>query len=928
MNIWHDFPGPNAAYVIELYERYVQNPQAVDPQTRAFFEQWQPAAMEAPPAILTAGESLLQGEAATQKIVGAANLAEAIRRFGHLAARIDPLDSPRPGDPSLDPVAHDITEQDLVELPSSVVGAPIAASTSNALKAIQVLRKIYCSSIGYDYDHIGIPEEREWLRHIAESGRLRPPQDPINPQAILQRLTQVECFEQFLQRTFPGKTRFSIEGLDTMLLILDEVIGEAAEADCRAILIGMAHRGRLNILTHILNKPYAQILAEFKDPVKRSNLAASDNLGWTGDVKYHMGARRALRNGKVVDLVVSMASNPSHLEYVNPVVEGMARAADTLTDRPGPPRLDSAESFPILIHGDASFVAQGVVAETLNLAQLPGYSTDGTIHIIANNQLGFTTPAEEGRSTLYASDLAKGFKIPIVHVNADDPEACIEVARLAYAYRRRFGKDFLIDLVGYRRYGHNEGDEPEFTQPKMYQLIEQHPPVRQLWGEQLVARGSIDPQKPAELVQQCMAELQQVLDSLHPEEDLEELHLEAPPPGAARRVKTAIPVQRLRDLNKTLYQFPKEFKLHPRLERIINRRRTMLDNPEERVIDWGAAESLAFASILENGISIRITGQDVERGTFSHRHGVLHDVETGQTLVPLQALPQAKVAFEIHNSPLSENAALGFEYGYNVQAPSRLVIWEAQYGDFINGAQVIVDQFITTARAKWEQTPSLVLLLPHGYEGQGPEHSSARLEYFLRSAAETNMRIANCTTAAQYFHLLRRQAALLEVDPLPLVVLTPKSLLRHPQAASSLRELSEGGWQPVIDDSEARTQADKVERLILCSGKVYIDLVTHAQHPDNPAIAIARVEQLYPLPTTAIQHTLEGYPHLKEIVWLQEEPQNMGAWEFMESPLLEILQGRWPLRYIGRPRRASPAEGSQAWHQSNQAAIVEKAYEM
>ncbi|MSP14895.1 MAG: 2-oxoglutarate dehydrogenase E1 component, partial [Chloroflexi bacterium] len=477
MNIWHDFPGPNAAYVIELYERYLSNPQAMDPQTRAFFEQWQPPEVGDLAATFTASDGTPREWEATQKIVGAANLAESIRRFGHKAAQIDPLGSPRPGDPSLDPAAHDLTEQDLAQLPSSVAGAPIASSCSNALEAIQALRRIYCSSIGYDYDHIGIPEEREWLRHVAESGSLRPPQDPINPLAILQRLTQVESFEQFLQRTFPGKTRFSIEGLDTMVLILDEVIGEAAEADCRAILIGMAHRGRLNVLTHILNKPYAQILAEFRDPVKRSNLAASDNLGWTGDVKYHMGARRALKNGQVVDLVVSMASNPSHLEYVNPVVEGMARAADTLTDRPGPPRLDSAESFPILIHGDASFVAQGVVAETLNLMLLPGYRTDGTIHIIANNQLGFTTGAEEGRSTLYASDLAKGFKIPIVHVNADDPEACIEVARLAYAYRSRFKKDFLIDLVGFRRYGHNEGDEPGFTQPKMYQIIENHPSV-------------------------------------------------------------------------------------------------------------------------------------------------------------------------------------------------------------------------------------------------------------------------------------------------------------------------------------------------------------------------------------------------------------------------------------------------------------------
>ncbi len=918
MDLWREFHGPNAGFVLELYDRYRQNPESVDAATRAFFAQWTPPGEGRPAA----------AQAASEAIVGAVNLAQAIRAYGHLAARLDPLGTLPPGDPALDPVTHGVTVEDLHRLPASLVGGPVAERAANALEAIQALRAVYCGTTGYGYGHIHDPAEREWLRQAAESGRFRPPRDPISHSALLVRLTQVECFERFLQRSFPGKIRFSLEGLDMLVPLLDEVIGEAAEAGTPHILIGMAHRGRLNVLAHVLNKPYAQILAEFKDPARGRNFTIRDDLSWTGDVKYHLGARRALDGGAPVSVMISMPPNPSHVEYVNPVVEGMARAAGTRVEGPGPPCFDPTVSLPILIHGDAAFPGQGVVAETLNLSRLAGYHAGGTVHIIVNNQVGYTTDPVEGRSTLYASDLAKGFEIPIVHVNADDPEACIEAARLAFAYRATFQKDFLVDLVGYRRYGHNEGDEPSFTQPFMYERIEQHPTTRELWANTLLQRGLIRPEWPRKLVEDHMQSLQRVLDSLQPERDVDEPLPAPPPPGAARRVRTAVPVARLRDLHEALLRVPVGFALNPKLERAMRRRRHALEQLDEQSIDWATAEELSIASILEDGIAIRLTGEDTARGTFGQRHAVLHDVKTGQTFTPLQTLPQANAAFEAVNSPLTENAALGFEYGYNVQEPGRLVIWEAQYGDFANAAQVMIDEFLVSARAKWAQRPSLVLLLPHGLEGQGPDHSSARPERLLQSAAETNLRLANCTTAGQYFHLLRRQAALLATDPLPLVVLTPKSLLRHPGTRSSLRELAEGHWQPVLDDPRARQQPRPVHRLILCSGKVFMDLVTDPRRDASPAVAIARVEQLYPFPADELEAILDAYPGLEEVAWLQEEPENMGAWTFLQPRLDKVIKRRWPLRYIGRPPNSSPAEGSAAWHAASQEALVEHAYNL
>jgi 2-oxoglutarate dehydrogenase E1 component len=559
--------------------------------------------------------------------------------------------------------------------------------------------------------------------------------------------------------------------------------------------------------------------------------------------------------------------------------------------------------------------------------QLAGYSTGGTVHIIANNQIGFTTDSDDSYSTLYACGLARGFKMPIFHVNNDDPEACIAAVRLAFGYRMKFHRDVIIDLVGYRRYGHNEGDEPTFTQPVLYSKVAEHPTTRELWARTLEARGVIQAGQAQSLVSQRMDSLQQKFDALDPHENLIEPTPEIAPPGTAAQTRTTVSIQRLSALNEALLRVPEGFAVNRKLERMRERRRQLFVTPTERTLDWATAEELALASILEDGTPIRFTGEDVGRGTFSHRHAVLHDANDGRIFVPLQALPAAKASFEIRNSPLSECAAIGFEYGYNIQAPERLVMWEAQYGDFINGAQLMLDEFVLSARAKWGQEPSLVMLLPHGYEGQGPDHASARPERFLQLAADINMRVANCTTAAQYFHLLRRQAALLEKDPLPLVVLTPKSLLRHPFVASAPRELAHGRWMKVIDDVDAEQKAPEVRRLIFCSGKVAVDLLTSPLRAGAPGVAICRIEQLYPLPVSEMLAAIETYPNLEEVLWVQEEPENMGAWEFVRQPL-EGLVGARRFAVIARPRSSSPSEGSAARHAQNQARLIGQAFEL
>jgi 2-oxoglutarate dehydrogenase E1 component len=602
----------------------------------------------------------------------------------------------------------------------------------------------------------------------------------------------------------------------------------------------------------------------------------------------------------------------------------MARAANTSVEKPGSPRYFHNASLPILIHGDASFVGQGIVEETLNMSRLPGYTVSGTVHIIANNQLGFTAIDPELRSSLHASDLAVGFEMPVIHVNADDPYACIEAARIAFSYRQKFNKDFVINLIGYRRHGHNEGDEPHFTQPVMYREIDRHPSVRQLWASRLEAQKVIEPGQADKLLQGFMNQLQQESEKLDAEKSLFEPVPAAPPRGAAQKVKTAVPLKRIKELNQSLMQFPNGFQLNSKLVKAVERRQSMFNKSADKV-DWATAENIAFASILQDGIAIRLTGQDSARGTFSQRHAVFYDAQTNKAFVPLQALPQAQASFEVLNSPLSEAGAIGFEIGYNIQSPNRLDVWEAQYGDFVNNAQGVIDEFLVSGRAKWGLTPSLVLLLPHGNEGMGPDHSSGRIERFLALAAEINMRIAYPSTAAQYFHLLRRQALLLKNDPLPLIVFTHKGLLRHQLVASPVAELAEGTWQPVMDDAEVQ-DPKSVTSLILCSGRIYVDLISSQLRKETSNVGIARLEQLYHFPKEALESLLERYSNLERLIWVQEEPSNMGAWNYLRPRLRQLTEEHYLLHYVGRPESSSPAEGSSTAYRANQQALIEQAF--
>ncbi|MDR0787162.1 MAG: 2-oxoglutarate dehydrogenase E1 component [Gemmatimonadota bacterium] len=922
MSDLRSFHGPNAGYVLDQFERFQRDPQSVDAGWRSFFQEFNdtPDAVN-PPVAAPASESAVPNE----KAIAAHRLAQVIRSRGHTASRLDPLGSDPEADPSLSPEYFQLTEADLARLPSSVVRTTghVAGRTRTALEAIQLLREIYSGTIGYEFGHVINQEERRWLRDHIESRESVQPMSPAEKKAALDRLSQVDGFEKYLHKTYFGQKRFSIEGTDALVPIIDEIIRSAAKEGTRTVFVGMAHRGRLNVLTHVLGKPYGLILGAFQGAAKKGSgsLAPDD---FTGDVKYHMGWD-GVHEGTVPEVRVLLAPNPSHLEFVNPVVMGMSRAVQDDTSVPGgqPPRNERL-SLPILVHGDAAFPGQGVVAETLNFSGLEGYRVGGTIHIIANNQVGFTTNPSNSRSTRYASDLAKGFEIPIIHVNADDLEACYQAARIATAYREQFGKDFLIDLVGYRRWGHNEGDEPLFTQPLMYEVIRTHPTAREVWGQKLVAEGVVTEAEVEASLQRVFDHLDEVRAGLNSEEKAS-----ASPAEESSRdsgiapVQTSVSAETLREYNDLLLRWPAEFVVNQRLGKQLERRAEALG--PEGGIDWGHAETLAFASLLSEGVPVRLTGQDVERGTFSHRHQVLIDSRTGEKMSPLQLLPTSHASFEIHNSPLTEMGVVGFEYGYTVMDPSVLVLWEAQFGDFANGAQVIIDQFISAAEVKWHQTSGLVLLLPHGYEGQGPEHSSARLERYLQLAAQGNLRVANCTTSAQYYHLLRRQAMTLGRTARPLVVMSPKSLLRHPMAASKLEDLAEGRFQPVIGDRDVAGREGEITRLVLCTGKVYVDLMAGDARQLN--VAVARVEELYPFPADELRAEIESYPALREIVWVQEEPKNMGAWTFMAPRLQELVDSRLTVRYEGRPFRASPAEGYSDKHTAEQGRIVRAAWE-
>ncbi|RBW70683.1 2-oxoglutarate dehydrogenase E1 component [Bacillus taeanensis] len=927
-NPWQRFHGPNLGYMMEQYERYKLDSDSVASELKELFQVWgSPEAEVQAGEETTASQSLLSYSEVMEKAVKAAKLLENIRAYGHLTAAVNPLESNQVENTFLNLGEYELTESDLEAIPSKVMWSDSPDDIQTGLQAAGRLQELYTNSLAYEFNHIPHKEERKWLNQAVESGAFSQPLSKEKKVKLLKRLTEVESFEQFLHRTFVGQKRFSIEGVDALVPMLDATIAEGVQHGARHVMVGMAHRGRLSVLAHVLEKPYSKIFSEFQH--KPNKESAAENYGWTGDVKYHLGADKTFEEAGEVQAHITLANNPSHLEFVDPVVLGYTRAAQEDRGKAGYPKQDVTKSFGIIIHGDAAFPGEGIVAETLNLSQLNGYKTGGTLHIIANNQVGFTTNSYDSRSTKYASDLAKGYEIPIVHVNADDPEACLAAVKLAYEYRKRFNKDFLIDLVGYRRFGHNEMDDPAVTQPKIYSQIRNHPTVGKLYGQKLQLEKIITAAEIEKLQHDLEDKLKLEYETAsRADQESEEIEVMIP-----KRIASGIPstptgvsFEKLREINSNLLKWPEGFNVYPKLSRILKRREGAFE--ENGKVDWAQAEALAFASILSEGTPIRLTGQDSERGTFAQRHLVLHDTNTDEIFSPLHALPQAKASFAIHNSPLSEGSVVGFEYGYNVFSPETLVLWEAQYGDFANTAQVIFDQFISAGRAKWGQKSGLVMLLPHGYEGQGPEHSSGRIERYLQLAAENNWTVANVTSAAQYFHILRRQSAVLGKEEVrPLVLMTPKSLLRNTLTSSPHTALSDDRFEVVLEQQGLGKEQDKVERLVLASGKMAIDLAAEIELNKEKAdwLHIIRVEQLYPFPKYNIEAILQRYNNLKEVVWVQEEPKNMGAWNYIEAKLRDTAPNHVTVSYIGRPERSSPAGGNPTVHKKEQELILHKA---
>jgi len=848
-------------------------------------------------------------------------LIRAYRVRGHLQADVNPLGYDWKYHGELDPSNYGLTIWDLDR--EFVTGGLGNEDVLPLRQILDILRVTYTGQLGIEFMHISDPDEKIWLQNRIEPSGVERPITDDEKRRMLQKLNAAEAFETFLHTKYIGHKRFSLEGSETIIPLLDRILSDAAETGVQEVVMGMAHRGRLNVLANILNKPYEVIFSEFEGSIDPNTTQGS------GDVKYHLGAggEHVSPNHNTVRLV--LASNPSHLEAANPVVEGMARAKQEAL-RAAEDSTSEVEYIdaviPILIHGDAAFAGQGVVAETLNLSQLPGYHTGGTIHIVINNQIGFTTGPEEARSSTYATDIARMIQAPIFHVNGDDPESCVRVARIALNYRQTFNKDVVVDMLCYRVRGHNEGDEPTFTQPLLYKKIEGKRPVRKIYTELLLRRGDMTPEVAEQMLDDYRARLQEAFRST------KELDERVPPVIHVGDIRSIENVQRP-ELNTTasrkdletvlgaMTEFPETFHLHKKLSRQFERRRKMFYDDQK--VDWGLAEALAFGTLLMDGTRIRMSGQDTRRGTFSQRHAVVYDQDTNEEYVPLNHIRENQDHLHIYDSLLSEYAVCGFEYGYSVVEPEALVIWEAQFGDFANGAQIIFDQFLSAAEEKWGQTSSLVLLLPHGYEGQGPEHSSARLERFLQSCGEGNLTVCNFTTPANYFHALRRQAHPEIVSPL--VVMAPKSLLRHAQVYSHPTELSDGRFRLTIGSNGPE---HTVERLVLCSGKVFYELALELENNDvlRERTATCRIEQLYPFPGTELQEEFSRYDNLRSVVWLQEEPENMGAWTFVRNRIDDLLD---PLgiriEYAGRAVSASTATGSALVHQGEQSAIIAQA---
>jgi 2-oxoglutarate dehydrogenase E1 component len=926
--------GANAEFIAELYARFLDEPDAVDESWRRFFaelgddpatltaERAGPSWVHAPRQAQTnaaAPDSTSFQQAATASIC-ALNLIRAYRVRGHLEADLDPLGiEPRAEHPELDYRSYGFSEAHLDReiFINNLFGRERAT-----------LREIYCGRIGVEYMHIQEPAERQWIRQRFERRDARRGLSGAAKKEVLRVLTAAETFERFLDRRYTGTKRFGIEGAESLMPALETILRVGAELGVEEFVLGMPHRGRLNVLANFMAKPYAAIFSEFE-----GNASHPEHVQGSGDVKYHLGTSTDREiGGRRVHL--SLSANPSHLEAVNPVVLGRVRAKQR--QRGDDERRKVAG---ILLHGDAAFAGQGLVAESLELSDLLGYCTGGTIHIVVNNQIGFTTSPSQARSSPYPSDIAKGIQAPIFHVNGDDPETVVEAARAAVEYRQRFGKDVVIDLFCYRRHGHNESDEPAFTQPLMYRTIARHPTTRQLYAKRLVAEGVLTQAEIERMASDFVASLETQFEGAKNYRPNKADWLEGawagfePAPdltGDDRRGDTAVPLETLREVGRALVTVPEGFHLNRKLARQLEAKRAAIESGEgiaNSLIDWATAEALAIGTLCAEGTHVRMSGQDSGRGTFSHRHAVLVDQETEQRYVPINHIREGQAPFEIIDSPLSEAAVVGFEYGYSLADPKTLVIWEAQFGDFANGAQVIIDQFLSSGEAKWLRMSGLVLLLPHGYEGQGPEHSSARLERYLQLCAEDNMQVCNITTAANYFHALRRQIR--RKFRKPLVIVTPKSLLRAREIASPLADFGPGtNFHRVIGETGTIRPDDQVRRVVLCSGKVYFDLLKSRAEKGDDTVALVRVEQLYPFPRITLGEVLRRYCNA-ELVWCQEEPENMGAWGFVDRRVEQVLAGldvaaRRP-RFVGRAEAASPATGLFKRHAQEQAQLVGEA---
>ncbi len=907
---------PNLELLEENYRRWQANPESVDSGWSAFFEGFELGNLEKRNGAAAAQPRTEVHEGPLQTRVD--GLVYAYRILGHTIARVDPLAKRRPENPLLSLRELGFSDKDLDLQVSSKFFLDNRKMTLREM--IALLEGIYADSIGAEFMHIQNPRIRNWVLHRLES-RPAKHDTPHEVQiALLRALLEAETFETFLHTRYVGQKRFSLQGAESLMVILDTILHMCPQEGIEEICMGMAHRGRLNVLANFLKKSLQTIFTEFSTNYI-PELVAGD-----GDVKYHLGYRtiRKLRSGAEVE--IRLSANPSHLEAVNPVVEGTARARQRIR---GDTEL-RRKVLPLLIHGDAAFAGQGIVAETLNMSQLPGYGTGGTVHVVVNNQIGFTTLPEDARSSMYATDIAKMIEVPILHVNGDDPLAVMFATQMSLDFRQQFGRDAVIDMYCYRRYGHNEGDEPSFTQPDLYARIQARPSVAQLYKKELIEVGTLSADEAASLEAEFEMRLELVLQEVKSVEEMkadDQARFKGStavfqPQYTSAGKPTAITPEMLRQIVDGLTRVPDDFHIIPKVKRmLLDRRREVFEAGGP--YDWGFAEALAFGSLLLEGMPVRLSGQDSRRGTFSHRHAFIYDVNTGKPYLPLLHLAPEQARICVYNSLLSEAAVLGFDYGYSLDYPNMLCLWEAQFGDFANGAQTIIDQFIVSAESKWQRPSGIVLLLPHGYEGQGPEHSSARLERFLQACAEDNIQVCNLTTPAQYFHVLRRQMKRDFIKPL--IIMTPKSLLRSEQAASRSEDFTKGAFAEIIADTAVGNAAD-IKRVVFCSGKVYYDLVNHRSAHEITDAAIVRIEQLYPLAERTLREVVRPFPNAKQFVWCQEESQNMGAWSYIE-PRFRRLFGR-EIAYAGRNASASPAVGALAIHKREQAQLIEEAFSL